>query len=55
MEHRLEVCQMFDETFKRKLIEEYLETGCCKMELNTMVPLGDFYSGFQSSGLSLIK
>jgi len=33
MEHRLEVRQMFDETFKRKVIEEYLETGCCKMEL----------------------
>lgn len=33
MEHKLEIRQMFDETFKRKVIEEYLETGCCKIEL----------------------
>ena len=33
MSHRLEVRQMFDESFKRKVIEEYFETGCTKMEL----------------------
>jgi hypothetical protein len=44
MEHRLEVRQMFDETFKRKDIEEYLETGCCKMEL-----LRKYNIGFKSA------
>jgi len=44
MEHRLEVRQMFDETFKRKVIEEYLETGCCKMEL-----LRKYNIGFKSA------
>jgi transposase len=33
MEHKLEIRQMFDDTFKRKVIEEYLSTGCTKMEL----------------------
>jgi transposase-like protein len=33
MEHRIEVRQMFDESFKRKVIEEYLTTGCSKMSL----------------------
>lgn len=33
MEHRIEVRQMFDETFKRMVIEEYLATKCDKMEL----------------------
>lgn len=33
MEHRLEFRQMFDDEFKRKLIEEYLSTGCTKIEL----------------------
>lgn len=33
MEHKLEVRQMFDETFKRRVIEEYLSTGCSKMSL----------------------
>ena len=33
MEHRLEIRQMFDDSFKRKVIEEYLSTGCSKMEL----------------------
>jgi len=28
MEHRLEFRQMFDESFKRKVIEEYLSTRC---------------------------
>ena len=33
MEHRLEFRQMFDDSFKRKVIEEYLSTGCTKIEL----------------------
>ena len=33
MEHKLEIRQMFDESFKRKVVEEYLATGCSKMEL----------------------
>ena len=33
MEHRLELRQMFDDSFKRKVIEEYLSTGCTKIEL----------------------
>jgi hypothetical protein len=33
MDHKLEIRQMFDETFKRKVIEEYLATGCSKMSL----------------------
>jgi transposase-like protein len=33
MEHQIEVRQMFDESFKRKVIEEYLTTRCSKMEL----------------------
>jgi len=33
MEHKLEIRQMFDEAFKRQVIEEYLSTGCTKMEL----------------------
>jgi len=33
MEHKLEVRQMFDESFKRMVIEEYLATKCSKMEL----------------------
>lgn len=33
MEHRIEVRQMFDESFKRMVIEEYLATKCDKMEL----------------------
>ena len=33
MEHRIEVRQMFDESFKRMVIEEYLTTKCDKMEL----------------------
>ena len=33
MEHQLEIRQMFAETFKRKVIEEYLSTGCSKMSL----------------------
>ena len=33
MEHKVEIRQMFDESFKRMVIEEYLSTGCCKMEL----------------------
>src|SRR6188474_3231546 len=33
MEHQLEIRQMFDESFKRKVIEEYLSTGSSKMGL----------------------
>ncbi len=33
MEHQIEVRQKFDESFKRMVIEEYLETKCSKMEL----------------------
>ncbi len=33
MEHKIEVRQMFDESFKRMVIEEYLTTNCSKMEL----------------------
>src|SRR5882762_7112777 len=33
MEHQIEIRQMFDESFKRMVIEEYLTTKCNKMEL----------------------
>ena len=33
MEHKVEIRQMFDESFKRMVIEEYLSTKCSKMEL----------------------
>lgn len=33
MEHRIEIRQMFDESFKRMVIEEYLATRCSKTEL----------------------
>ena len=33
MEHRIEVRQMFDESFKRMVIEEYLSTKCNKLDL----------------------
>lgn len=33
MKHRIEERQMFDESFKRMVIEEYLATKCSKMEL----------------------
>lgn len=33
MEHQQEIRQMFDESFKRKVIEEYLTTGCSKVSL----------------------
>jgi hypothetical protein len=33
MEHKLEIRQMFDESFKRQVIEEYLSSGCSKLEL----------------------
>lgn len=33
MEHQIEIRQMFDESFKRMVIEEYLSTRCNKMEL----------------------
>ena len=33
MEHKFEIRQMFDDDFKRKVIEEYLSTGCTKIEL----------------------
>jgi hypothetical protein len=33
MEHQIEVRQMFDESFKRMVIEEYLATKCSKMAL----------------------
>ena len=33
MEYQIEVRQMFDESFKRMVIEEYLATKCSKMEL----------------------
>ncbi|MDN4165502.1 hypothetical protein QWY31_08320 [Cytophagales bacterium LB-30] len=33
MKHQIEVRQMFDESFKRMVIEEYLATKCSKMEL----------------------
>jgi hypothetical protein len=33
MQHRIEIRQMFDDSFKKKVIEEYLATGGSKMEL----------------------
>jgi hypothetical protein len=33
MKHRIEVRQMFDESFKRMVIKEYSTTKCSKMEL----------------------
>lgn len=33
MDHKIQVRKIYDDSFKRKLIEEYLETGCCKMDL----------------------
>ena len=33
MEHKIEIRQMFDESFKRMVIEEYLSSKCNKMEL----------------------
>jgi len=33
MEHKIEIRQMFDESFKRMVVEEYLSTKCSKMEL----------------------
>jgi transposase len=33
MEHQVEIRQMFDESFKRMVIEEYLATKCNKMDL----------------------
>lgn len=33
MEHQIEIRQMFDESFKRMVVEEYLTTKCSKMEL----------------------
>jgi len=33
MEHKLEIRQMFDESFKRKVIEEYLSTGQSKTSI----------------------
>lgn len=33
MEHKIEIRQMFDESFKRMVIEEYLATKCNKTEL----------------------
>lgn len=33
MEHKIEIRQMFDESFKRMVIEEYLATKCNKLEL----------------------
>ncbi len=33
MEHKIEIRQMFGESFKRMVIEEYLSTKCNKMEL----------------------
>lgn len=33
MEHKIEIRQMFDEPFKRMVIEEYLATKCNKTEL----------------------
>lgn len=33
MEHKIEIRQMFDESFKRMVIEEYLATKCNKSEL----------------------
>ena len=33
MEHRIEIRQMFDESFKRMVIKEYLATRCSKTEL----------------------
>ena len=33
MKHQIEVRQMFDESFKRMVIEEYLATKCNKVEL----------------------
>ena len=33
MEHKIEIRQMFDESFKRMVVEEYLATKCSKMGL----------------------
>lgn len=33
MEHKIEVRQQYDESFKRMVIEEYLSSRCGKMEL----------------------
>ena len=33
MEHKIEIRQVYDEQFKRKVIEEYLATKCSKMYL----------------------
>jgi transposase-like protein len=33
MDHKIQVRKIYDDAFKRKLIQEYLETGCCKMDL----------------------
>ena len=33
MEHKIEVRQQYDESFKRMVIEEYLSSRCSKMEL----------------------
>ncbi|TDO28802.1 hypothetical protein BC659_0882 [Sediminibacterium goheungense] len=33
MEHKVEIRQMFDESFKRKVIEEYLSTRQSKMSI----------------------
>ncbi|MBN8578220.1 MAG: hypothetical protein J0L66_14845 [Cytophagales bacterium] len=33
MDHKIEIRQMFDESFKRMVIEEYLSTKCNKMDL----------------------
>src|SRR5688572_18542959 len=44
MEHRIETRQMFDESFKRMVIEEYLTTKCDKREL-----LGKYNIRFRSA------
>ena len=46
-EHKLQVRKLFDDTFKRKVIEEYLETGCCKMDLIRKYNIG-FKSAIQT-------
>ena len=33
MKHRIEIRQMFDESFKRKVVEEYLSTKCTQSSL----------------------
>jgi transposase-like protein len=33
MEHKIEVRQQYDESYKRMVIEEYLSSRCSKMEL----------------------